>query len=157
MKDVTIMNTPDPQQNRGRHYQNTIHRLRMEELVLAVISVVLIISLVICGIVINNLNQENKELTAKLQAAQNGTASSVSQPANPNGSQPQTSAPATSTVTSSTVSTTPPPPTSWTDTDEDGYEWHDFSDDSSWYDEQAMTARLVDRYGEGSYWRVFEV
>ena len=44
-----------------------------------------------------------------------------------------------------------------TDTDEDGYEWHDFSDDSSWYDEQAMTARLVDRYGEGSYWRVFEV
>lgn len=120
MKDVTSMNTPDPQQNRGRHYQNTIHRLRMEELVLAVISVVLIISLVICGIVINNLNQENKELTAKLQAAQNGTASSVSQPANPNGSQPQTSAPATSTVTSSTVSTTPPPPTSWTDTDEDG-------------------------------------
>ena len=44
-----------------------------------------------------------------------------------------------------------------TETDEDGYEWHGYSEDSSWYDEQGMTARLVDGYGEGSYWRVFEV
>ena len=44
-----------------------------------------------------------------------------------------------------------------TETDEDGHEWHGYSEESSWCDEQSMTARLVDGYGEGSYWHVFEV
>ena len=31
-----------------------------------------------------------------------------------------------------------------TETDEDGHEWHGYSEESSWCDEQSMTARLVE-------------
>ncbi len=120
------MNTPhdpNPQHQRHLQYQKTIHRLRMEELVLAIISVVLIIALVICGIVIHDLNKEKAELTDKLKAAgiivTSGDTSAPTDSANGEATTNSTAS-AVSSQSASTVSTTPPPETSWTDTDEDG-------------------------------------
>ena len=120
------MNTPhspNPHHQRHLQYQRTIHRLRMEELVLAIVSVVLIVALVICGIVINNLNKEKAELTDKLKAAgiivTSGEPSAPTDSANGEATTDSTAS-AVSSQSASTVSTTPPPETSWTDTDQDG-------------------------------------
>ncbi len=116
--------TPNPQHQRHLQYQRTIHRLRMEELVLAIVSVVLIVALVICGIVINDLNKEKDEMMIIIKNAGLSLdgGSQVSAPNSTANSVVSTDGTASveSTENSATVSAVKPPETSWTDTDEDG-------------------------------------